>query len=379
MSKIIFLGGEDVSARIEISKKFIALGYEIEIIGTEKEDKFIKNNIPYKKYSLNRELNVFEDLKTVFELRRMLKDENATTIVHAFDTKPTMFLPIVAIGLRQIRVVRTITGMGRIFTVKSFKNNVLITIYNLIQKTISKRVDFTVFQNDDDSKYFLENKLIDKDKSSVIKSSGIDLKKYAIDVDSKQIDALKKELSIDYKKPTFVLVSRMVKQKGITDYLEAAKLCKKSGHNYNFLLVGQIDSNKDSITKEEILRYNKYVNYLGRREDVKELLFLSDIFVLPTYYREGVPRVLLEASAMGLALLATDMPGCKDVVRDDYNGKLVKTQDSNDLVDKMIYIASDNERLKKFGENSKEFIKLFDLDIIVDRYHQIYKKLHKEL
>jgi len=373
MNKLIFLGGEDVSARIEISKKFISLGYNIEIIGTEKEDKFLENSIPYRKYKLNRELNLVSDIKTILELRKILKEQKKETIIHAFDTKPTMFLPIAAIGLKHIKVARTITGMGRIFTENSLKNKTLRIVYNFIQKIISKKVDFTIFQNSDDYDYFIENFLVSPDKAEIVKSSGIDLDKYTKNIDSTQIERLKDELGLDKKQITIILVSRIVRQKGILNYLEATKYCFDNGYKFNFLLVGQLDSD-NFITKDEINKYSEYVKYLGRREDVKELLALSDIFVLPTYYREGVPRVLLEASALGLALIATNMPGCKDVVEDEYNGKLIKIKNSQDLYEKMIYIVK-NDLIEKFGKNAKEKVKMFDLNIVVKNYDKIYKKL----
>jgi glycosyltransferase involved in cell wall biosynthesis len=217
------------------------------------------------------------------------------------------------------------------------------------------------------------NLIIDKYKMSVVKSSGLDLEKYMKNLDQNKINALKNELSIIAGQTTFILVSRMVKQKGILDYLEAAKKCYENGYKFNFLLVGQLDSD-ESITLEQINAYKQYVNFLGRREDVKELLSVSNVFVLPTYYREGVPRVLLEASAIGLGLITTNMPGCKDVVIDDYNGKLVHIKDPDDLYKKMIYVGTNNEVLHKFSLNAKKKVKEFDLDIVVDKYHKIYKK-----
>jgi len=371
MSKVVFLGGEDVSARIEISKKFMALGYSIEIIGTQDEAIFQKNDISYTKYTLNREFNIVNDIKTILELRTILKLQEDATIIHAFDTKPTMYLPLAAFGLPHIKVVRTITGMGRIFTEESFKNNILKIIYNFIQKVVNLRVDFTIFQNDDDYKYFIENNLVKKDETEVIKSSGLDLKKYKVDTE-KDLSSLKRELNLSDEK-TFILVGRMVKQKGILYYLEAAKLCYENGYKYNFLLVGQLDTD-NSISLEEIEAYAKYVKYLGRREDVKDLLQISDIFVLPTYYREGVPRVLLEASAIGLPLIATDMPGCRDVVEDGYNGKLVKIQDSKDLYLKMVDVAESLD-FEKYSNNAMIKVKEFDLDKIVNKYDKVYKSL----
>ncbi len=134
MRNLVFLGGEDVSSRIEISKKFMDLGYKINIIGTEREDKFIKNGIDYEKYNFSREFTIFDDLRSIMRLRDILKSQPKDTIVHAFDTKPTLFLPIASFGLDNIKVSRTITGMGRIFTEESLKNRALKRIYNTLQK-----------------------------------------------------------------------------------------------------------------------------------------------------------------------------------------------------------------------------------------------------
>jgi len=179
---IIFLGGEDVSARIDISKKLIELGNNVKIIGSQKSDIFNQNNIAYTSFNLNRELNVFDDIKSIISLRRILVNIKDDFIVHAFDTKLTIFLPIAAFGLDNIKVVRTINGMGRLFTKKSIDNNFLVIIYKIIQKLIKNKVDFTIFQNTDNYNYFIKNKLVNKDKSIVIKSSGINLDQYSSDV-----------------------------------------------------------------------------------------------------------------------------------------------------------------------------------------------------
>jgi len=375
MSTIVFVGGDDVSSRIELSNKLMKFGYKIDIVGTEKEDKFIQNGIPYQKYYFDQGLSFFNDIRSILALRNILKNKEKNTIIHAFDTKPAIFLPLAAIGLKHIKISRTINGMGRIFTEKNIQNLFLINLYKIIQKSIMSKVDFTIFQNDDDNKYFMENNLFPKNRSKTIKSSGIDLKKFATQVNNQQVEALGKALNIDKTQKTFILVSRMVKQKGIFTYLKAAKLCYEKGYNYNFLLVGQLDR---TIKQKEIDDYHDYVNYLGRREDIKELLKLADIFVLPTYYREGVPRVLLEASAMGLALITTNMPGCKDVVTDGYNGKLININDEHDLSEKMIYIAENEEELEKYQQNSQEKVKEFDLDLVVKNYHEVYKNLIKD-
>ncbi len=374
--KIVLMGGEDVHSRIEIAKKFISMGFDIEILGTEDKDRFIKNGIHYRRYNFNREFGVLDDIKTLNSLREILKYYPNGTVVHAFDTKPTIFLPLASMGLNNIKVVRTITGMGRIFTDDNLKNMVLKGIYNQVQLSIKPNIDFTIFQNEDDAKYFYKYNLVSRRKSKIVKSSGIDIEKFKSKIDIKKIRELIKELNIDIRQRTFILLSRMVKQKGVLDYLEACKICYEEGFSYNFLLVGQLDSD-NSITKKDIDKYSKYVKYLGRREDIKELLTISDIFVLPTYYREGVPRVLLEASAIGLGLIATNMPGCRDVVEDEYNGKLVNPKDPKDLSSKMIYMAEDRDRLKKYKINSRIKVLEFTLERVSKAYADIYKSIFK--
>jgi glycosyltransferase involved in cell wall biosynthesis len=377
MLNIVFLGGEDVSARIDISKILINLGCSINIIGSESKEVFDNNNISYTKFNLNREFSIIDDVKSIIAIRKILKKYSKEIIVHAFDTKLTVFLPIAAYGLKNVKVVRTINGMGRLFSEKSFKYKVMIFIYRFIQRLVKINVDFTIFQNTDNYNYFVNSQLTTKTKSIVIKSSGINLKEYFTKVD----DSTKSNLlnnHLDYENSTtFILVSRLIKQKGILNYLEAAKLCHLSGLRYNFLLIGQIDSNKDGVSIEEINKYKKYVNYLGRKNNIKEFLSIADVFVLPSYYSEGVPRVLLEASAMSLAILTTQMPGCNDVLVNGVNGLMININDSVDLFEKMKVIADNQEILKKMKINSKKHVENFGLEKVTTECFEIYKQISK--
>ena len=240
---------------------------------------------------------------------------------------------------------------------------------------MKKIVDYTVFQNTDNYNYFLKNNLVKEENSGVVKSSGINLKNYFIPVKDEDKNKLRIELNINDKQPTFVLISRLIKQKGVLNYLEAAQKSFDNGYKFNFLLVGQIDSNKDAISIDTIQRYANSVKYLNKRSDVKEILSISDVFVLPSYYSEGVPRVLLEASASGLVLLSTDMPGCNDVVVDNYNGKIIEIKNSDDLFDKMIYVVKDKDRLKEYSKNSIEHVQNFSLELVTNKYFEIYKNI----
>ena len=374
MYRIVFLGGEDVSARIDLSKELIKKSYDIEILGSEAPERFVDSGIRYQQFYLNREFDVIGDIKSLRQIRKILKNYSQETIVHAFDTKLTMFLPFAALGLDNIKVVRTINGMGRLFTKASVNNNCLVRIYTIIQKLVKNRVDFTIFQNTDNYNYFVRNKLVNEEKSAVIKSSGINLEHYTRDVELSDSNLKKKYLK-NLKYPTFILVSRLIAQKGVLNYLEAAKLCHMKGYNFNFLLVGQVEANIDAVKLESINKYKEYVNYLGKQTNIRKLLSISDVFVLPTYYSEGVPRVLLEASAMSLALLTTNMPGCNDVLLNGRNGLEVSIDDSLDLSEKMIQITQDRESLEKMKIRSANHVINFSLEKVTDECLKVYNKI----
>jgi len=377
MYRIVFIGGEDVSARIDISRELIKKKCHIEIIGTESAENFVDSGIRYQSFDLNREFDVFGDLKSLLQIRNILKKYSEKTIVHAFDTKLNILLPIASIGLGNIRVVRTINGMGRIFTNSNVKNEILKVIYKFTHRILKKKVDYTIFQNTDNYEYFIKNKLVNNDASRVIMSSGINLSNYSTVIDEADKDNLRTTFNIKDKRLTFVLISRIIKQKGVLNYLEAAQKCFDYGLKFNFILVGQIDSNNDAVSFEQINKYKHCVNYLGRQTNIKGLLSISDIFVLPTYYSEGVPRVLLEASAMSLALLTTNMPGCNDVLLDGINGLYINVNDSEDLYIKMKYLSENKDVLLKFKINAFNHVNNFSLDKITSECFEIYKHIIK--
>jgi glycosyltransferase involved in cell wall biosynthesis len=378
MYRIVFLGGEDVSARIDISKELIKQKCHIEIIGTESAENFIDSGIKYQQFDLNREFDVIGDFKSLFQIRKILKNYSKNTVVHAFDTKLTILLPIASIGLKNIKVVRTINGMGRIFTSSNIKNKILKFIYKFIQRSLKKNVEYTIFQNTDNYNYFIKNNLVNKEASSVIMSSGINLLNYSKIINEVDKNKLRIELNINDKQPTFILISRLIKQKGVLNYLEAAQKCFDNGFKFNFLLVGQIDSNNDAVPFEQINKYKHCVSYLGKQTNIKELLSISDIFVLPTYYGEGVPRVLLEASAMSLALLTTNMPGCNDVLLDGINGLYINVNDSDDLYIKMKYLSENKDILSRFKINAFKHVNNFSLDKISSECLKIYKNVYNK-
>ncbi|MDH5719768.1 MAG: glycosyltransferase family 4 protein [Spirochaetia bacterium] len=371
---ICIIGSEDVDARIPFIELLEKKNCRFTVLGTSDGESFRNKNIPFIRYKLNREFSPFKDAATVLQLRRIFKNHDFE-IIQTFDTKPSFLAPLSLLFMRKKpRLYRTITGMGRIFSLNSIFYAFQRYLYGLIQRILKKRVDMTIFQNNDDEKYFIQKKWVEKNRYSLIKSSGIDLKNYTQNSSVKEKKQFRKKLNIPEKDIVIIMIGRLVKEKGVDYFIEAARQFHLSRNKATFLLVGPTESkNKNSYSENKLLSHSSYMKYLGKRNDIKQLLSIADIFVLPTYYREGVPRVLLEASAMGLPIVATDIAGCNDVVSNGVNGFLVPVKDTVKLIEKLNELYSSAELRKKFGNNNKKIIQVFNLDLISKQYLDLYK------
>jgi glycosyltransferase involved in cell wall biosynthesis len=374
--KIWHIGGEDVSLRIPLLLALRERGFQVGAVGSQVATLFQEHQIDYFAYDLAREINPLADQKTKQQLTQLFQ-QHQPDLIHGFDTKPALIAPVVAQKSGIKGRVRTITGMGYVFSSNSPLALTLRPIYRYLQKRADQSTQITIFQNPDDQNYFLENNMVTKGKDALVLSSGIDIEKFLQSrPDEEQISLLKQELNPE-NKLVVTLISRLVVTKGIREYLQAARMVKQKMENVVFLLVGPIASEgKQAIAQAEIDQYGDVVNYLGVRRDVSALLSISDLFVLPSYYREGIPRVLLEAGAMNLPLITTNMPGCKEVVKPDVNGLLIPPQNVPQLAQAILKVLASETDRKMMGHNSAKHIQEnFTLTQVADAYAQIYRSV----
>ena len=356
---ICLIGGEDAHKRIELSQHLLQEGFVVTILGTK--DYTYPKNINFIKYDLNRSFNPFSDLKTVIQYKKILR-ENKFDIVQTFDTKPAFLLPIAAFGSKT-KIVRTITGLGKAFVSKDLKTAPIRYLYIGLHYLVRKRVSHTTFQNSDDRDIFLKHALIDQKNHSMIYGSGIDLNKTG-------------ELALRKHQPfTAICISRLIYEKGIVNYLQAAKICQEKGYVYKFLLVGPLEEDTNRLNEGLLKKYDTYVDWLGVRSDIYELLRQSDVFVLPTWYREGFARVLLEASAIGLPLITTDVAGVRDIARHEKEALIIDTNNSEDLAKALIRMGTDKKLADKLAENAQTNVKQYSLAVISKNYSELYKKI----
>ncbi len=220
-----------------------------------------------------------------------------------------------------------------------------------------------IFQNKDDINEFVNRKYLKKEKCELVDGSGVNMERF------------KRNPLPD--NDVFLMVSRILKQKGVREYFEAAKLVKQKYPDTKFLYVGAEDKTQAALNLDEVREEfldTGIINYCGESNDVPSYIAKSSVFVLPSYYREGVPRTLLEALSMGRPIVTTDTVGCRETVKDGINGYFVPIKDSKALAEKMIYLIEHREVLQKMSDASYEYCKKrFDVDIINKRMLEIMK------
>jgi len=223
-----------------------------------------------------------------------------------------------------------------------------------------KKIDKIFFQNMDDMNFFISRKIISKNKAIRVFGSGVDINKFKPRVMNNKSNEI-----------IFLMVARLVYQKGVMDFINSAKILEQKNKNVKFWLIGEQEHGINSIPLNTINNtVSKNILYLGFKDDLIKYYNLCDCVVLPSYYREGVPKTLLEASACGKPMITTDNIGCTDVVFDDYNGFLSKPKNHLDLLEKMEKFIKLSENKKKlFGDRSRQLsLKKYDVNIVVKEY-----------
>jgi glycosyltransferase involved in cell wall biosynthesis len=287
-----------------------------------------------------KKINPITDLILLLDYFRIYRKEKPSLIM-SYTVKPNIYSSL-ASRILKIPTIVNITGLGYAF----IKNNMLTALVKFLYQIAFKKVNKAFFHNGDDLDFFLSHKLVTKEASEYISGSGVDTEKFSPQKNDKKDDIFR-----------FLLIGRMLKDKGVLEFIDAARHLKELGHKAIFQLLGPVDvDNPTSIPKEHIEFCAKegFIEYLGSTDDVRPFISSSDCVVLPSY-REGAPRTLLEAASMGKPLIATNVPGCRDVVENGVNGFLCNVQDSRDLanaMEKMLRLSKDT--LSEFGRKGRE-------------------------
>lgn len=334
-------------------------------------------NLQKSKYYF-KNINPIKDIQFLFEYYIFYKKEKPI-IVHNFTLKPVIYSTIAAKLAGVPYVVSTITGLGYVFSSKDIKRRIIGLIATSLYKIVSYFSDYWWFQNKDDLNFFTNKKFIKYEKCGLIPGSGVNVKYFSKrNVSSESIRDLREEIKLADKDVAILVVARMLYDKGISEFIDAAKEINNYNIQAKFILVGPLaPGNPAMIPKSQIDKWCKkeHILYLGRRRDIKNLMHLADIVVLPSY-REGMPLSLLEAMAMEKPIITTDTVGCREVVRNGQNGFLVPIKDSKKLADAINVLIKDPTLRKKMGNKSRIIAECeYNEDIVIRRTLEHYKNL----
>lgn len=295
------------------------------------------------------------DLMLLWRFVRLMRKE-CPAVFLGYTVKPNVYGSLAA-HIASVPVINNVAGLGTVFIKGGWLNRLVRVLYR-VALARSRKV---FFQNEDDRQLFITGGLVDEALTDRLPGSGVDLSKY-------------KPVRLPGKyQIRFLLIARMLWDKGVAEYVEAAGLLKRHGLKAEVCLLGFLDvQNPAAISKSQMDEWmtEGVVRYLGMSDNVREEIAQADCVVLPSFYREGTPRALLEAAAMARPIITTDSVGCRDVVEDGVNGFLCRPKDASDLADKMArMIGMSFAEREAMGLRGREKVEReFDEKIVIQKY-----------
>lgn len=344
--------------RLSLVKALLNAGHEVIAIAPEDaySAKLVAEGCAFVPLAMeNKGTNPIKDMLLIRDFLKAYKKVKPDVILQ-YTIKPNIYGSIAA-KLAGIPTINNVSGLGTVFIVQNLVSTIAQGLYRFSFQFPAK----VFFQNSDDKALFLERKLVKESITEVLPGSGIDTKRFQPASEFKRQDPF-----------VFLMVSRALYEKGLVEYIEASKILKAKYPSIRVQLLGAIEEEGNiGIKRTQVEQWvqEDWLEHLGTSDDVASIIRGADCVVLPSY-REGTPRTLLEASAMGKPIVTTNVPGCKETVVDGYNGYLCEVRNGADLAAKMeqVYLLSE-AALQTMGQNSRQLaIDKFDEKYVIDRY-----------
>jgi glycosyltransferase involved in cell wall biosynthesis len=312
-----------------------------------------------------RSRNPLKELGVIWTLLRIYREQQPD-IVHHVAIKPVLYGTMAARLAGVPAVVNALTGLGFLFVSKQLQARVLRSLVEAAFRVLLNRAHSRViFQNPDDMGLLIGRGVLAQDQAVLIRGSGVDTHLFA-DSPEPHGDLL------------VILASRMLWDKGVGEFVEAARLLKSQGIVARFVLVGDGDAeNPASISPVQLARWDEegVIEWWGQHEDMPQVLAQAHVVCLPSY-REGLPKVLIEAAACGRAIVTTDVPGCREIVHEGKNGLLVPAKDAHSLAVALRRLLNDPEMRKNMGKCGRAMVEAeLSIDHVIGQTLTLYKEL----
>ena len=334
--------------RGDLIREMIKKGNTVTAVGPEDEyRKEIESmGVKYICLKMNKtSISVLHDIKYCLSLRKIIKSEKID-MTFAFTIKPVVYGSIAAKTCGLKNIYSMIAGLGRLFGEKrGIKTTIVRMISGMLYKTAFKCCNKVFFQNQDDLEEFVKYGYLKREKTQRVNGSGVNMERFS-PTGLPEI-------------PTFLMVSRVLKDKGVFEFIEAAKILKSKHPEAKCILLGGFDSAMGAITHDELKPYidSGAIEFPGETKNVQPYFENASVFVLPTYYREGIPRTILEALANKMPVITTNMPGCKETVEEGKNGFLIPIKNAEALAEKMEWFVNHPDETEKMAGRSLEICK----------------------
>ncbi|MGQ9465425.1 MAG: glycosyltransferase family 4 protein, partial [bacterium] len=354
--------------RLPLVKELLRRNYQVFALSpTDKYVNYLKElNVRHIDIKIKRSgINPLEDILLLARFIQIYK-RYQPDLVHHFTIKPVIYGTIAAktVGIKYI--FNMIPGLGYVFIDASLKKRLVQLVTKNMYKQALKFSNHVFFQNADDYNYFLKHRMVPLERASIVPGTGVDTEKYKPVAKKSKIDG----------KIIFIFSGRLLWDKGVGEFISAARLLKKKYNNIDFWLAGPVDlQNPKGILPEQLNQWQQegIINYLGMTDNIEQYLHKADVIVLPSFYREGIPLSLLEGAACGLPIITTDSVGCREVVTDGKNGFLVPIKDPDALAQAMEKFILKPDLVTEMGNESSKIAKeKFDskkvVNLILQRY-----------
>ena len=358
-----------VSHRLPIALAAMEDGFEVHLASsqTDHSENAWSKELTFHPLSLDRRSSgIVSNLRTFFQLFKLFK-QTKPDLVHLVTIKPVLLGGLAARLAGLPSVVAAISGLGFIFIARGVRANLrrwlVGSLYRLALGHPNLKV---IFQNEDDRECLTRLCALPHHKTALIRGSGVDLANY-------------KNSTLPTGIPVVMLAARLLVDKGVHEFVEAARFLKNHGSIARFVLVGDPDpGNPNTINENELTRWvdNKVVEWWGPRSDMPKILASCYVFVLPSFYGEGLPKVLMEASACGRPIVTTDHPGCRDAIEPNKTGFLVPPRDAEALAEGINTLLKDRSLCEEMGRAGRELAEsVFDIKQVVEQHMHIYDEL----
>ena len=298
-------------------------------------------------------MNPMRDLGTIRALATLYREEHPDLVL-TYTIKPVIYGSLAARLTRVPRVCSLITGLGYSFGTTTWRQRALNPVVRSLFRFALARNEVVFFQNPDDLRQFVDAGLANSRQAVLVNGSGVDLERFSV-------------APLPDGAPAFLLITRLLWEKGVGEYIDAARRLKVRYPEARFRLLGPLDPNPRAVSRGQLDAWcaEGVIEYLGSTDDVRPAIADASVFVLPSAYREGTPRTVLEAMAMGRAIITTDAPGCRETVARGENGFLVPAKDSAALADAMERFLRAPELVSPMGARSRAIAeKKYDVHLV---------------